>query len=160
MIVNTVRNNMGVKEFNIRVYGIVINDKKEVLLTDEIRFGIRMTKFPGGGLDFGEGTIDCLHREFMEEMNTEIESIQHYYTTDYFQPTLLITDQRQLISIYYLVKLKEPFNFKTKEIPFDFDEDIEGSQIFRWVNINNINEEMITFPIDRKVITMLKNNIN
>jgi 8-oxo-dGTP pyrophosphatase MutT (NUDIX family) len=50
------------KMFNIRVYGLVIRQGK-VLLTDEIRFGIPMTKFPGGGLKPGEGTVDCLRRE-------------------------------------------------------------------------------------------------
>ena len=36
--------------FNVRVYGLLFNDEKEVLVTDENRFGIQFTKFPGGGL--------------------------------------------------------------------------------------------------------------
>ncbi len=36
--------------FNIRVYALLINEKNEVLITDEFRFGKEMTKFPGGGL--------------------------------------------------------------------------------------------------------------
>lgn len=90
-------------KFNIRVYGLVINDKKQILITDEFRLGMRMTKFPGGGLRFGEGTVDCLRREFREELNSEIEIIRHFYTTDYYQPTMLLDVPQQLISIYYLV---------------------------------------------------------
>ena len=45
---------------NIRVYGIIINDENQVLLSDELRFGNAFTKFPGGGLEWGEGTKDCL----------------------------------------------------------------------------------------------------
>jgi hypothetical protein len=46
--------------FNLRVYGIVINDKKQILVADEYIRGGFYTKFPGGGLEFGEGTRDCL----------------------------------------------------------------------------------------------------
>ena len=73
-------------KFIIRVYGLVINPQNEVLLTDEYRYETNMTKFPGGGLHYGEGLIDCLKREFREECNgQEIENIRHFYTTDFFQ---------------------------------------------------------------------------
>ena len=32
-----------------------------------------VTKFPGGGMEFGEGTIDCIKRECMEEFGEEVE---------------------------------------------------------------------------------------
>ena len=70
--------------FNIRVYGLLINDKNQILISDERRNDFSFTKFPGGGLEFGEGTIDCLKREFIEEMNLEIEVLSHFYTTDFF----------------------------------------------------------------------------
>ena len=54
--------------FNIRVYGILINDNKQVLVADEYIRGGMYTKFPGGGLEFGEGTRDCLKRELKEEV--------------------------------------------------------------------------------------------
>src|SRR5215203_25897 len=63
--------------FNIRVYGILINEKKQVLVSDEFIRGSYYTKFPGGGLEFGEGTRDCLQREFMEEMNLKVEVGEH-----------------------------------------------------------------------------------
>ena len=59
------------QRFNIRVYGILINVQKQVLLSDEFIRGNYYTKFPGGGLEFGEGTRDCLKREFKEEMDLE-----------------------------------------------------------------------------------------
>ena len=48
------------KRFNIRVYGILINDRNELLVSDELIKGLQFTKFPGGGLEWGEGTMDCL----------------------------------------------------------------------------------------------------
>ena len=73
------------EQFNIRVYGILINEDKKVLVSDEFIRGKYYTKFPGGGLEFGEGTRDCLKREFIEEMNLQVEVLDHIYTTDFFQ---------------------------------------------------------------------------
>ena len=58
--------------FNVRVYGLLINENKQVLVSDEYIRGDYITKFPGGGLEFGEGTRDCLKREFMEEMTLDV----------------------------------------------------------------------------------------
>ena len=49
--------------FTIRVYGIMLDDEKGVLITDEFENGKRFSKFPGGGLELGEGIRDCLLRE-------------------------------------------------------------------------------------------------
>jgi 8-oxo-dGTP pyrophosphatase MutT (NUDIX family) len=70
--------------FNIRVYGVLKNIQNEILVTDELIRGSEYTKFPGGGLEFGEGTRDCLKREFIEEMNLAVEVGDHLYTTDFF----------------------------------------------------------------------------
>lgn len=124
-------------KFIIRVYGIVLNNEKEVLLTDEFQMGIKMTKFPGGGMNFGEGAIDCLKREFSEECNgQEIENIRHFYTTDFFQKALFF-DNHQLISIYFLVDLKKPLQFFISTKPFDFEKMENGSQSFRWVKLKD-----------------------
>ena len=141
-------------DFLIRVYGIIINRNKEVLLSDEFQMQMRITKFPGGGLEFGEGLIDGLKREFKEECNgQEIENIKHYYTTDFYQKALFFTN-KQLISIYYLAELKEPIQFKISEQSFDFNKN--ENQSFRWVKIKTINEDDITFPIDKFVAGKLK----
>ena len=71
--------------FNIRVYGILLDKNKRVLISDEFIRGNYFTKFPGGGLEFGEGTRDCLKREFKEETGLDVEIKEHIYTTDFFQ---------------------------------------------------------------------------
>ena len=146
--------------FIIRVYGIIINQNKEVLFSDEFQLGMKMTKFPGGGLHFGEGTINCLKREFREECNgQEIKNIHHFYTTDFYQKALFYKNH-QLLSIYYFAELQEPLQFKTSEKPFDFEKLENGSQSFRWVQIKNLNVEEVTFPIDKFVARKLKNYFN
>ena len=52
------------EKFIIRVYGIAIHNG-HILVCDEIWYDTFMTKFPGGGLEYGEGTIDCLKSECM-----------------------------------------------------------------------------------------------
>lgn len=147
-----------IKHFNIRVYGLVINENGQVLLTDEYMLDRRMTKFPGGGMQFGEGPIDCLKREAIEEFGQEVEITDHFYTTHFFQQALFYPDY-QLISIYYRMKFKDPPGFKISTIPFDFSEMINGQQSFRWADILTMKEEELSFPIDRYVLGLLKHYI-
>ena len=106
--------------FNLRVYGILINEKRQVLVSDEYIRGGYYTKFPGGGLEFGEGTRDCLAREFMEEMNLRVEVGDHIYTTDFFQLSAFNPDH-QIISIYYYAKALEEIKVPLRDKVFDFD---------------------------------------
>ncbi|MCG6185849.1 NUDIX hydrolase [Maribellus maritimus] len=145
----------GAGNFVIRVYGLIINENNEVLITDEFQLGIKMTKFPGGGLQFGEGPVDCLKREFREECNNqEIKKLQHFYTTDFYQKALFY-ENHQLISIYYRAELKKPIKFKISTKPFDFEKMENGKQSFRWVKINQLSENNLTFPIDKIVAEKL-----
>ena len=144
------------KNFVIRVYGLILNKQNEILITDEFQMGIKMTKFPGGGLEFGEGTIDCLKREIREECNgQELKDIRHFYTTDFYQKALFY-DNHQLISIYYLAELKPPIKFRIAEKPFQFEKMENGNQSFRWVKIKDLNKDELSFPIDKLACTKLK----
>lgn len=144
------------RQFNIRVYAIIINDQKEVLLADEERFGRRFTKFPGGGLEFGEGTIDCVKREIKEELNQNVEQLEHYYTTDFFQQSVF-NEKEQLISIYYKVKIKFDKSLTTSLKKFDFKGISDEMISLRWLPLCNISEKELTFPIDKRVAEKLKN---
>lgn len=140
----------------LRVYGIYRDAKNNILLTDEYRLGQRMTKFPGGGLQLGEGIEDCLVRECREEMGADIMILGHFYTTGFFQDTWLLPDPHQLISIYYLIDIPDPYPFRFTAIPFDYGLDVEGAQCFRLCPLAELEEEQLTFPIDRFVLRMLK----
>ncbi len=142
--------------FNVRVYGILINDNK-LLVSDEFIKGNNITKLPGGGLEFGEGTIDCVIREFKEELNLDIEVISHFYTTDFFVNSAFSINS-QVISIYYKVKAKSNFGFKTSEKIFDFSKKVEGAQSMRWVPFDTLSENDFTFVIDKRVADMLSGN--
>ena len=148
--------------FNVRVYGILLTDEKQVLVSDELIRGNYYTKFPGGGLEYGEGTRDCLRREFLEEMNLRVEVGEHIYTTDYFQPSAFHPDH-QIISIYYWVKALENISARISTRPFDFDEQQMSvyekdneTESFRFIHWDQLTEELLTLPIDRMVVRMLK----
>lgn len=146
--------------FIIRVYGLILNGNQKVLLTDEFQMGMKMTKFPGGGLEFGEGTIDCLKREMAEECNgQQIKNIRHFYTTDFYQKALFF-ENHQLISIYYTAELKEPLQFKISKKQFDFENLENGNQSFRWKKIKSLSESELSFPIDKFVLKKMKEHVN
>jgi 8-oxo-dGTP diphosphatase len=142
--------------FVIRVYGIIRNHRDEILVTDEFQLNRKMTKFPGGGLEYGEGTVDGLRREMREECNgQEITRIRHFYTTDFFQPSFF-HEGKQLISIYYLAELLGDPVFPVSQRPFDFQEEINGNQSFRWIQRKSLNPDEFSFPIDTFVARKIK----
>jgi 8-oxo-dGTP diphosphatase len=142
-------------KYTIRVYMLILNERSEILLSDEYFMDMKMVKFPGGGMEYGEGTLHCLQREAMEEFGQKLTNIRHFYTTDYYQKAYFYQDH-QLISIYYLANLSEPPKFRISDRPFDFPELKNGAQSCRWVSLAEIEQEDLTFPVDRKVIGMLK----
>jgi 8-oxo-dGTP diphosphatase len=141
--------------FNVRVYGLLVNPNNEILLSDEFEYGQEFTKFPGGGLELGEGLIDALKREFVEECNAEVEVTGHFYTTDFYEKSLF--NESQVISIYYFVRAVNPLQLQFKTKIFDFDEN--SNQSFRWVNINELEAKDVTFKTDQTVVELLKQQI-
>jgi len=148
--------------FNIRVYGIWMDPDGQVMVSDELIRGSRYTKFPGGGLEFGEGTRECLKREFMEELGVSVSIGEHIYTTDYFQLSAF-NPEHQIISIYYHVHLLEPLTARLSATPFSFDEaqmityeKENETESFRMVPLNELSEDSVTLPIDKIVVGLLK----
>lgn len=139
--------------FNIRVYGILVNSAGQLLVSDEIIRGHPVTKFPGGGLEFGEGTRDCLKREFFEECGIEVKVGDHFYTTDFFLPSAF--DRSQVISIYYLVSSHECDRILIADRPFQFAEP-KRQEIFRWINFDHLqNEDQLRLAADVEVAQRL-----
>jgi ADP-ribose pyrophosphatase YjhB (NUDIX family) len=135
----------------LRAYGIIIDDNGRVLVCDERIKGWCLTKFPGGGLEFGEGLVDCVKREFMEELALELSAVEHFYTTDFFQPSAF-NAAHQIISVYYLVKPMQDAFIKTSEAAFDFPEGTDDALSARWVEWSDLHPDHVTLPIDKQVV--------
>lgn len=147
--------------FNVRVYGILTDRKKGILVSDEYIRGSYMTKFPGGGLEYGEGTRDCLKRECQEELNLEVTVTEHLYTTDFFQMSAF-NPEHQIISIYYAFEPLGPLLVPLRTKPFDFDEaqmkiyeKTGETETFRFIPMSEFGADSVTLPIDKVVAEMI-----
>lgn len=137
--------------FNIRVYGLLINEDNHILISDERRNNFSYTKFPGGGLEFGEGMKEALIREFQEELSLEITVGELFYFNEQFQASAF-NSKHQLFSFYYLVTSKSIENVGNElyEVPIQ----VEGEKQ-RWVKINHELIQKMTFPIDKIAVSKL-----
>jgi 8-oxo-dGTP diphosphatase len=140
----------------------LINEKKQVLVSDEYIRGAFYTKFPGGGLELGEGTRECLVREFREEMNLAVKVKDHIYTTDYCQPSAFKPNE-QLIAIYYFAEALEPIRAPLRNKPFDFDDremdqyqKTGETETFRFIPWEDFSEDSVTLPVDKIVARMIR----
>lgn len=130
--------------FNIRIYGLLI-EQNRLLITKEPFVDELIYKFPGGGLEFGEGLHDCLIREFKEELNLDIEVVQHIFTQDDFIQSAVNPDD-QVLMIYYQVKAKNIEEFKVKTS--DINEVI-------WKDLDELKAEDLTMPTEQKAVQEL-----
>ncbi len=141
-------------QITVRIYALVINNKREVLLSDERILDRPITKFPGGGLDFGEGSRQTLEREFMEEMNEKCVVKDHFYTTDIYQKAFG-RSHIQMFAVYYSVDfLNEP---KHPIHHSRFAKEIQpGENSFWWCPISELKPEYFTLESDKIVARKLQ----
>jgi ADP-ribose pyrophosphatase YjhB (NUDIX family) len=141
--------------FTIRVYGLLI-EQGHVLVADELIKGRPITKFPGGGLEYGEGLKDCLVREVREEIGVEALDVQHFYTTDFFQQSAFHTTPMQVVSVYFTFRVADPRSIPVVSIPFTGISGAGDQEVFRWLDLARSVEEDLSLPIDRHVWRMLR----
>ncbi len=123
---------------------------------------ITIQNFPGGGLEFGEGTRDCLKREFMEEMGLSVHIGDHIYTTDFYQMSAF-NPEHQIISIYYYAHPLEAITAPIRLHPFEFDErelkmyaETGETETFRFIDWDSFSPDSVTLPIDKVVAEIIK----
>jgi 8-oxo-dGTP diphosphatase len=128
-----------------------MNSNGDVLLSDERRHGVSFTKFPGGGLEFGEGLADGLKRELQEELGVDAEIGELFYVNDFFQKSAF-RETDQLISFYFGAFVDtESIPASNHAVPLTED----GEKV-RWVSMSDLTEDIVTFPIDKKVVQLLR----
>lgn len=144
-----------ITSINLRVYGVLINESKQVLVSDERIYynNLEVTKFPGGGLELGEGIKDCIIRECKEEIGIDVEVVEHIYTTDFFQQSAF-NDEHQIVSVYYLIRALEPLRIHVNNGMAIYPKIV--SEIFRFVDWEYFKEDTMTLPIDKIVAKILK----
>lgn len=137
-----------IDKINIRVYACILKDEQLMILHEEYA-GEKLLKLPGGGLEFGEGLIDCLHREFAEELNVKIKILEHLYTQEEFVQSKF-HDQEQLLTIYYTAEIVDEENLKILDPTIDFID---------WIDIRAV-ENPFPLPVDRIAFEKLKEKLS
>ena len=133
-----------IDRFNVRVYGLLIH-QNAILVLEEYYVGEILYKFPGGGLDFGEGIIDCLKRELREELNLELKHAEHFYIQEEFVRSKF-RENEQLLTLYYKVQV-ENINALTILEP--------SIQSLKWIPLSEIKPTHLNLPVDQTVIKLL-----
>lgn len=144
---------MELKRFNIRVYGIWVHPSHGVLVSYETVDNLKTVKFPGGGLELGEGPKDCIKREWHEELGFDIDIVRQFYFTDQLVPSFR-KDGDQVISLYYRVKPTTDIRWNIAPggaLQFPGD----SAELFRFLSIQSLSPDLFTFPIDQKVAELL-----
>ncbi len=138
------------ERFNIRVYFMLTNEEGDLLVSDEVIQGKPYTKFPGGGLEFGEGTRECCLREAQEELGQAIEVLDHIYTTDFFIRSAFYPSH-QVMAVYYSARLLELPRFQVATEPHAHR---NASQVesFRWVSSADLRLSGLSFPSDQQAL--------
>lgn len=133
-----------IDKINVRVYATVLKDKKILSLHEEY-VGEYLLKFVGGGLEFGESIVECLHREFEEELNLKIKNLEHFYTQEDFLVSKF-RDNEQLLTIYYLAEIVDEEDLIIR------DSCIEKVE---WISLET-DENPFPLPVDKIVFDLLK----
>ena len=136
-----------IDKLNIRVYATAVKDGKVLVLHEEYA-GEQLMKLPGGGLEFGEGVLDCLYREFEEKINIKIKILGHLYTQEDFVVSRF-RENEQLLTIYYLVEIIDENDFLI------MDPCIEKTE---WIPIHT-DENPFILPVDKIAFENLKERL-
>ncbi|PKP04048.1 MAG: NUDIX hydrolase [Bacteroidetes bacterium HGW-Bacteroidetes-6] len=140
--------------FSIRVYGILVFEN-QLLVTEEKWFDMRMIKFPGGGLEYGESTIEALKREFREECGTNIEVKKLLHIPGQFIPAIFY-EQVQVIPIYYSLEVSNVSEISIAEKWHSESEMQNGDVYFHWISLKTLKPELFSFSGDREMAALLQ----
>jgi ADP-ribose pyrophosphatase YjhB (NUDIX family) len=136
------------QQYTLRAYGLLTNANNEVLLSKEKIKDFEFLKFPGGGVEPGEGIAEALKREFKEETGLETVSENLIYVTDFFVESKFLPGS-QVIAVYYTVRPTEEAEISNYQ-PSEKDFDSEHTISLFWRNINEVRPDDFTFESDRR----------
>ncbi|HCD67402.1 MAG TPA: NUDIX hydrolase [Bacteroidetes bacterium] len=140
-----------VSKFNVRVYGIWIKEGK-ILVSNENINGFKMLKLPGGGLELGEGTKECLVREFKEELDVTVKIEQLLHVTENFIQSAFRKDE-QIIAVHYRVSSADTIDNMHTVQPTKLGGD--NIHLFEWRTLDQLLLTELTFDMDKQALAKL-----
>ena len=141
---------------NVRVYMMVTRQdpstgKPQVLVSYERLPMGGIMKFPGGGLEWGEGTTACLRREALEELGqpVEVERLVHVSQRAHISS---FDPNQQVIAVHYAARLEGEVGFEDDGVL----EDVFGKRVpmmhqrLGWRNVHSLETRDFQFASDRE----------
>ncbi|MDG1674981.1 MAG: tRNA (5-methylaminomethyl-2-thiouridine)(34)-methyltransferase MnmD [Flavobacteriales bacterium] len=141
---------------NVRVYMMVTRQepstgKLQVLVSYERLPMGGVMKFPGGGLEWGEGTTACLRREALEELGqpVEVERLVHVSQRAHISS---FDPNHQVIAVHYEARLEGPVEFEDDGVL----EDVFGKRVpmmhqrLGWRDVHSLGAREFQFASDRE----------
>ena len=141
---------------NVRVYMMVTRQepstgKLQVLVSYERLPMGGVMKFPGGGLEWGEGTTACLRREALEELGqpVEVERLVHVSQRAHISS---FDPNQQVIAVHYAVRLEGKIVFEDDGVL----EDVFGKRVpmmhqrLGWRDVHSLEAREFQFASDRE----------
>lgn len=147
-----------VTRFNVRVYAVIFDAEAErVLLSREDLPGGLKVKFPGGGVELGEGVREALDREIAEELGPDVRlrEVAPLYTTDFFVRSAFRPED-QILSIYFSAHLEAPGMEARFGHRFRAVEGGEAGLAFKWRKVQELDPADLHFPIDRHILPLIR----
>ncbi len=88
--------------FRVGAYGVLIEEGKVLVTHTRTRSGL-IWNLPGGALEVGEGALDALKREFIEETGLQVEASGLAHASERFHQSKDYPEN-QLVKLYWFVK--------------------------------------------------------
>lgn len=108
-------------------------------------------KFPGGGLEWGEGTTACLRREALEELGqpVEVERLVHVSQRAHISS---FDPNQQVIAVHYAARLEGEVGFEDDGVL----DDVFGKRVpmmhqrLGWRDVHSLETREFQFASDRE----------
>ncbi|MAZ96347.1 MAG: hypothetical protein CMP53_02355 [Flavobacteriales bacterium] len=135
--------------FNARCYAIIKSQNNRVLVMKERWHGVDLQKFPGGGLELGEGLLECISREIEEEFrySQTLEYVHCFTPTDCFSSRF---KPREQLLLNYFTNTEAAQEDQWELIAND--ENLLGIQ---WLELTKENAYWFTLDSDKNAFLSL-----
>lgn len=130
----------------VRVYGFLENAQGQVLVSAERFRGKPLIKYPGGGVEWGEGIREALVREFQEELQLDV-AVGDLVFFNEFPVVSAFDPEVQVFSFFYRVTAVGPMSFATQNTVAVPAEDGERAV---WVSKAELTNVPFTYPIEQE----------